>query len=102
MLPYIFILCKNVSYEKSGENSGIVVTQVEHKLSQFDDVTIGAGTAYSTAADELSPAFSGVRISRSLRVSGIDCASFYDFPCGFCKCSDSLVFLVFQIPNAPV
>ena len=44
-------------------------------MSQFDDVTIGAGTAYSTAADELSPAFSGVRISRSLRVSGIDCAS---------------------------
>ena len=90
LLPtYIFNLCRNISYEKSWENSGIVVTQVEHKLSQFDDVTIGAGTAYSTTADELSPAFSGVSITRSLRVSGIDCASFYDFPGGLCKCSDS-------------
>ena len=94
--PYVFNLCRNISYEKSGGNSGIVVIQVEHKMSQFQDVSIGAGTAYSTTADEISPAFSGVRISRSLRVSGIDCASFYEFPCGFCKCSDSLVYLVFH------
>jgi hypothetical protein len=47
----MFNLCRNISYEKSGENSGIVVTQIEHKMSQFDDVTIGAGTAYPTTAD---------------------------------------------------
>jgi hypothetical protein len=44
--PYVFNLCRNISYEKSGGNSGIVVIQVEHKMSQFQDVSIGAGTAY--------------------------------------------------------
>ena len=49
------------------DNSGIIAIQVEHKMFQFVDFTIGAVTAFSTRAPAFTPGFMVVPVARSLR-----------------------------------